>query len=118
MPDDYGRLLDATIQHLEDLKSRGVRNVAVAPEPLRALAQPAPQDLRSSRREEAPSSKSEIEMSLLTSAAADNLPGSTPSPATRHLAAPKRSEGGSSPEKAAAFAALRERALACGGASG
>ena len=41
MPDDYGQLLDATIQHLEDLKSRGVRNVAVSPETLRALAQPA-----------------------------------------------------------------------------
>ena len=40
MPDDYGQLLDATIQHLEDLKSRGVRNVDVAPETLRSLAQP------------------------------------------------------------------------------
>ena len=110
MPDDYGQLLDATIQHLEDLKSRGVRNVAVAPETLRALAQPAPQDLRSSRREEAQTSQVSatgnqpaIQQSLLTSAATDNLPGSAPSPATRH----------SSPEKAAAFAALRERALAC-----
>ena len=36
----YDQLLDAAIQHLEDLKSRGVRNVAVAPETLRALAQP------------------------------------------------------------------------------
>jgi hypothetical protein len=41
MPDAYGQLLDATIQHLEDLKSRGARHVAVAPETLRALAQPA-----------------------------------------------------------------------------
>jgi DNA polymerase len=104
MPDDYGQLLDATIQHLEDLKSRGVRNIAVAPETLRALAQPAsrpaapPPSLRSSRREEAPSSKSEIEMSLLTSAATDNLPASVPLDPQA---------------KAAAFAALRERALAC-----
>jgi hypothetical protein len=37
----YHELLDATIQHLESLKSRGVRHVAVAPETLRALAQPA-----------------------------------------------------------------------------
>src|ERR1700690_1551686 len=36
----YNQLLDATIQHLEDLKSRGVRNVAVSKETLRALAQP------------------------------------------------------------------------------
>jgi len=118
MPDDYGQLLDATIQHLEDLKSRGVRNVDVAPETLRALAQPPaakpqipnpksqmdkvtaplPPSLRSSRREEAPSSISETKMSLLTSAATDNLPVSAPLD-------PKA--------KAAAFAALRERALAC-----
>jgi DNA polymerase len=115
MSSTYNQLLDATIQHLEGLKSRGVRHIAVAPETLRALAQPpaaksqtanpksqmdktAPQqqELSSSRREEALTSKSEIEMSLLTSAATDNLPASAPSP-----------------EKAAAFAALRERALAC-----
>jgi uracil-DNA glycosylase family 4 len=40
----YNELLDATIQHLEDLKSRGVRNVAVSKETLRALAQ-APQKI-------------------------------------------------------------------------
>jgi hypothetical protein len=32
MSDGYRQLLDATIQHLEGLKSRGVRHVAVAPE--------------------------------------------------------------------------------------
>jgi uracil-DNA glycosylase family 4 len=36
----YHQLLDATIRHLEELKSRGVRLVAVAPDTLRALAQP------------------------------------------------------------------------------
>src|SRR5262245_55792763 len=41
MSDDYRQLLDATIQHLEGLKSRGARHVAVAPETLRALALPA-----------------------------------------------------------------------------
>jgi hypothetical protein len=40
MSDGYRQLLDATIQHLEGLKSRGVRHVAVAPETLRALALP------------------------------------------------------------------------------
>jgi DNA polymerase len=111
MPDAYGQLLDATIQHLEDLKSRGARHVAVAPETLRALAQPVsqpavpPQELRSRRREEALSSKSEIrnpksemEKNLLTSAATDNLPVSAPLDPQA---------------KAVAFAALRERALAC-----
>ncbi len=37
----YDQLLDATIRHLEELKSRGVQHVAVAPETLRALAQSA-----------------------------------------------------------------------------
>ncbi|MDE3100579.1 MAG: hypothetical protein KGJ88_14010, partial [Verrucomicrobiota bacterium] len=37
----YDDLLEATIRHLEDLKARGARLVAVAPETLRALAQPA-----------------------------------------------------------------------------
>ena len=41
MTSTYHQLLDATIQHLEDLKSRGVRSVAVSPETLRALAQSA-----------------------------------------------------------------------------
>jgi uracil-DNA glycosylase family 4 len=42
MSDSYQQLLDATIQHVENLKARGVRHLAVAPEILRALAQPAP----------------------------------------------------------------------------
>ena len=33
----YAQLLDATIRHLEDLQARGVRQVTVAPETLRAL---------------------------------------------------------------------------------
>ena len=36
----YNELLDAAIQHLEDLKSRGVKHVAVSNESLRALAAP------------------------------------------------------------------------------
>jgi uracil-DNA glycosylase family 4 len=87
----YNQLLDATIQHLEDLKSRGVRNVAVTPETLRALSQPA----------------------KTTSTTA---PTSMPKPTELPLALP----GETTPlppldakEKAAAFAALRERALVC-----
>ena len=40
MSPTYTELLDVTIQHLEALKSRGVRHVAVANETLRALASP------------------------------------------------------------------------------
>ena len=35
MSDGYRQLLDATIQHLEGLKSRDVRHITVAPETLR-----------------------------------------------------------------------------------
>jgi DNA polymerase len=94
----YHELLDATIQHLEGLKARGVRHLAVAPETLLALAQPAPRtavpppEPRGSRREEALSEKSEIG----NRKSEIDLPAST-----------------ASPEKAAAFAELQKRALAC-----
>ena len=139
MADTYDQLLDATIQHLEDLKSRGVRHIAVSPETLASLARPPigksqtsnpkPQiekaaaplpELRSRRHQEAQTvqlaatgNQPAIQPSLLPQAPADNLPASIPSPATYDFAAPQPGEAGSSPEKAAAFAALRERALAC-----
>ncbi len=99
MPDDYGRLLDATIQHLEDLKSRGARHVDVAPETLRALAQPTAAKSQTSNPKsqmDKPSAPPQ-ELSLA-------LPGETQSA----ISNPQ-----SPIEKAAAFAALRERALAC-----
>ena len=106
MPDDYGQLLDATIQHLEDLKSRGVRNVDVAPETLRALAQSPAKSIQSQ--------VSSVQLQTMPELKTENLKLETPpSLATRPLAAPERSEGGSFPDKIAAFAALRERALAC-----
>ncbi len=128
MSESYRQLLDATIQHLESLKAAGVRHVPVSPETLRALAQPTPQptaptpELGSSRREEAQTSKSEIrnpqprsreaesaisgpvaEQATLLTLPGEIVPAAAPSPVTCL----------SSPEKAAAFAALRERALAC-----
>jgi DNA polymerase len=96
MPDDYGQLLDATIQHLEDLKSRGVRHVDVAPETLRALAQPPAKSF--------PSQVSSVQPQTTPELKTENLKLETPPPPATRL---------SSPEKAAAFAALRERALAC-----
>ena len=41
MSSAYDQLLDATINHLENLKSKGARNVTVSAETLRALALPA-----------------------------------------------------------------------------
>jgi len=94
----YNELLDATIQHLENLKSRGVRHLAVAPETLRALAQSAPKIPTANFQPP-------IEKAPVTPAARiETTVPTTASPlVTRH----------SSPEKAAAFAALRERALTC-----
>jgi uracil-DNA glycosylase family 4 len=91
----YNELLDATIQHLEDLKSRGLRYVTVSAETLGSLSQ-APL-----RQPEAGSRKSEFEAQ--NSSARDSRP----------FSASKPGEDGSTLDKAAAFAALRERALIC-----
>ena len=87
MPSAYNELLDATIRHLEDLKSRGVRNVAVATETLRSLAQPS-QKISASNQ----ISKTET------------IP---------HIPQNSMPAKKSSPEKAAAFAELQKRALSC-----
>jgi DNA polymerase len=104
MSDDYRQLLDATIQHLESMKARGTRHVTVAPETLRALARP-PAKLPIANFQ-APISKNHAAAPAVT-------------PKVIHtIAVPvaEQSEIGnrkSEVDKAAAFAALRERALAC-----
>ena len=113
MADPYAQLLDATIQHLEDLKSRGVRHVAVSSETLRALSQLARAEPKISIPTAPPSPKPAGLSSSWSGAQSEIFAASAAPPAARRLAAPERSAGGSSPEKAAAFAALRERALAC-----
>ncbi|HEX3890863.1 MAG TPA: uracil-DNA glycosylase [Verrucomicrobiae bacterium] len=96
MPAAYNELLDATIQHLEDLKSRGVRNVAVLPQTLRELAQ-------SPRIILAPVQIPKTEVIPKKSATIQSA-----------IAAPvSQSITSSSPEKAAAFAELQKRALSC-----
>ena len=100
MSADYHQLLDATIQHLETLKARGVRHLAIAPETLRALAQPAPRSF--------PASVSSVQSFTNPQLKAENSKLETVAPAPSTIHHPP-----SSPEKPAAFAALRERALAC-----
>src|SRR5205809_2967693 len=39
---NYQQLLDATIQHLEELKAQGVKSLSLSPETLAALASPRP----------------------------------------------------------------------------
>ena len=103
MSADYHQLLDATIQHLEGLKARGVRHVAVAPETLRALALPA-------RPTAAP----------IVAPKTFSPPPAAAKPVSSFVAAPAApvvqpatSNQQPATEKSAAFAALRERALAC-----
>ena len=103
MSSTYHQLLDATIQHLEDLKSRGVRHVAVAPETLRALARP-----ERSQKPEVRSQKPETAAQMETGLFAVPEKSSATVSENSALRTPQ-----SPIEKAAAFAALRERALAC-----
>jgi DNA polymerase len=111
MPVTFDQFLDATIQHLEGLKARGVRYVSVSPETLRPLSQPMPKPAALPVYAAKPSPASARPAppipSTPPSAAAElalSPPGETPPVSAAPL----------SPEaKAAAFAALRERVLAC-----
>jgi uracil-DNA glycosylase len=125
MPDAFGQLLDATIQHLQDLKSRGARHVAVAPETLRALAKPAGlpnADFRLPIEKPAPlvaKTKTVVStpqaMPLQSKISAE--PGIQSAVGNWQSAMNQSGLLTSAPvnpqEKIAAFAALRERVLAC-----
>jgi len=120
MSAEYDQLLDATIQHLETLKARGTRHVAVAPETLRALAQPAarppaqaspalPSGSRFAMRPPpaafAPATKPSPLRVTPPEASAPIIPSAAaPAPSASRL---------DSAAKAAAFAELRTRVLAC-----
>jgi uracil-DNA glycosylase len=110
----YNELLDATIQHLENLKSRGLRNVAVAPETLRALAQPPAKFQISNFKAEiqfaAPTAKTETTTSMPAKKINAPLPVAAPKSEIQNL---KSEIISSSPEKSAAFAELQKRALSC-----
>lgn len=127
MSDDYRQLLDAAIQHLEGLKSRGVRHVPIAPETLRALALPAGRAVVASPRPQiqrpafgapgtAPASARPFPVHAETVLGAPPAaPKAVSTPVAVPVAPPPSSISypPSSPEKIAAFAALRERVLAC-----
>ena len=98
MSSNYGDLLDATIQHLEGLKARGVRHVPVSPETLRALALPA---------KSVQFSVSSVQPAIpVPPAAVKNNPPVV-------VSAPKPPEPKTENLKLETFNALRERALAC-----
>jgi len=120
MSSAYDQLLDAAINHLESLKTRGVRHVPVAPETLRALTQAAPRvpvppaagpksDDSSAPRAPHPASTALPKPALI-------VPPPVEAPAL--LAPPSGAPIQVAPKldpttKAAAFAELRARALAC-----
>jgi uracil-DNA glycosylase len=115
----YNELFDATLQHLEDLKSRGVRHVAVSQETLRALAQPA------GAGSQIPDLKSQIKQAAVSAIVKSAIQSEIRNPKSEigeqstllTLPGEKTVSSQSPPldpqAKAAAFAALRERALAC-----
>jgi uracil-DNA glycosylase family 4 len=91
MSETYDQLLGAAIQHLESLKSRGVRFVSVSPENLAALGRPP--------------------------ARSPAVAAAAPTPVLRRIepvptSAPIRAAN-SDPTKVAAFAELRSRAMVC-----
>src|SRR5260370_881363 len=116
MPDAYQQLLEATIQHLEGLKARGVRFVSVSSQSLAGLDQSsrpsAGRNPLMASRKEAPSAEKKTGRSSPVSApvSGSNL-ASEPAAA---FSPPSPSVATLTPEaKAAAFADLRLRAMAC-----
>jgi len=122
MSSTYNQLLDATIQHLEDLKARGIRHLAVTPETLRALAHPVTgRDGPPGRPTEVPIPKSDVPAArpYQKPSSLQRAPQSDPlTEQVSLLSLPGEPVSSQAPPldpqaKAAAFAALRERALAC-----
>jgi hypothetical protein len=117
MTDAYNRLLEATIQHLEGLAARGVRFVSVSPDALRRLSQiPPVSKARPLPGFAAGDLRREPARAVVVSAspaAGTNavLPTSAPKPPIPP-ALPVVT-GLSLEAKAAQFAQLRERVLAC-----
>jgi uracil-DNA glycosylase family 4 len=117
MADPYHQLLDATIEHLEQMKARGKRFVAIAPETL--------QGLRGTPRKPgaAPPTCSAIKAPTPGPAKPDatraKVPGApaieAPTASSLPLEKPgsSRSQGLSAEAKAARYAELRQRVLGC-----
>ena len=116
MSDPYQELLDATIQHLRDLKARGVRFVPVKPATLAAL-KPSPR-MAPARNPLAPSAPARPSASVIERPMPPRVqPAPQPLPLPIPPVTPSVSAGPvpslNAEQKAAAFAELRRRALAC-----
>lgn len=113
MSSAYDQLLDATISHLENLQARGMRHVAIAPETLRALALPAkpatsapPATIRR-QPVTTPAPRAPMPAAVVPMPPVRTAPPAAPAKKVE----PTPAVG--DPAKAAAFAALRTRVLAC-----
>jgi len=114
----YDELLDATIQHLEGLKSRGIRHVAVSPDTLRALAQPAKFPISNFQPQIQPAAPAAAPKTFSIPQKSPSVPAPSAAPAEFSLALPGETAAVQLPPldpqaRAAAFIALRERALVC-----
>jgi DNA polymerase len=126
----YDELLDATIQHLESLKSRGVRHVAVSSETLQTLALSVKSPISNLRSQTQPAAVTRPAQTISFSQKFSNTPAPATAPAARppepkpqpraefspgqqSEMAPEQKPPLDPQAKAAAFAELRERAMAC-----
>jgi uracil-DNA glycosylase len=121
MSDSYHELLTAAIQHLENLKARGVRFIPVAQETLEAMAVPRMKGASKSPATE-PSAGARSAAKPATRPTASTPKPAEPQPVVERalsLGLPGEAQTAVpapilSPEaKAAAFADLRQRAMAC-----
>jgi len=114
MSSAYEQLLDATIRHLENLHGQGKRHVAVTPETLRALSLPSKSGGSTSpvavSPPPAPASSRVMRPASLAPAPMPPIRPPAPIGFASPALEPIRS---SDAAKAAAFAELRTRALAC-----
>lgn len=113
MSDAYHELLEATIQHLQDLKARGARFVSISPDKLAALSQSKP------------AAPARVPAAAVLSAASvparpvANRTGFAPAPVSQPTVVElSTASAGAAPAltasaKAEAFAELRQRVLGC-----
>jgi len=119
MSSAYEQLLDAAIRHLEGLRSRGTRHIAVSPDTLSALSLPPAREPAIARTKIAPAlrvpespgdSRGHSVFGFnKAAAAAPQIPSST-MPAARPMHSEMKS---ADTAKTAAYAELQRRALAC-----
>ncbi len=118
MSDGYHQLLDATIRHLEELRARGVRFVSVLPESLTALKQPPPVTSAKGPSTSPPAAPRPAAPAPLRpvpprAAPAPSVAQPSTLPMPSEPSTPARTPALSPEAKAAAFADLHQRAMAC-----